>query len=128
MGVQDERKQATATFGAGLRALREASGLSLNQLAKKMGWTAVYQSDVERNRAHPPNIKRLTEIARYLGTNVEQLIRLAAADKGFVRLEINPQSETELCTATMLVNRWATLTEDQLKSIQRIVNGNTRPI
>jgi transcriptional regulator with XRE-family HTH domain len=94
-------------------------------MAKKMGWSAVYQSDVERGRKHPPNINRLKDFARHLKVDTEELIKLVAIEKRSLKLEINPERTIQLNTATILVSRWDTLTDEQLKEIERIVNGST---
>ncbi len=114
-----------AKFGDGLRALRVKTPISCNQLAKKMGWSAVYQSDVERGRRHPPNYNRLRDIARHLGVDALELIELVTVEKKSIRLEIDPERKIQLRTATVLVSRWDTLTDKQLKEIERIVNEST---
>jgi transcriptional regulator with XRE-family HTH domain len=113
-----------ATFGDGLRALREKAPMSCSQLARKMGWSGVYQRDVEQGRVYPPNINRLKDYARHLGVDPLELIKLVTVDKKSVKLEINRERKTQLHTATVLLSRWETLTDEQLKEIERIVNEN----
>ncbi len=113
------------TFGSGLRTLREKSGISLTQMAKKMGWSAVYQRDVELGRRHPPNMTRLKDYARHLGVDPSELIRLKTIEKKFIKLEIDPESKVQLHTATAIVSRWDILTDEQLKEIERIVTGSS---
>jgi transcriptional regulator with XRE-family HTH domain len=114
-----------ATFGEGLRAIREKTPISCSQLARKMGWSGVYLGDVERGRAYPPNIKRLKELARHLGVDSLELIKLVTIEKKSIKLEIDPESAIQLQTATVLLSRWDTLTDEQLEKIERIVNENT---
>src|SRR5271157_2563059 len=114
-----------AKFGEGLRAIRERTQMSCSQLARKMGWSGVYQWDVEKGRKHPPNINRLRDFARHLKVDPEELIKLAAIEKKSIKLEIDPERKIQLHTATLLVSRWDTLTDEQLKGIERIVNGST---
>ncbi|MGO9567624.1 MAG: helix-turn-helix domain-containing protein [Desulfomonilaceae bacterium] len=114
-----------AKFGEGLRAIRERIPMSCSQLARKMGWSGVYQWDVEKGRKHPPNINRLRDYARHLKVDAEELIKLAAIEKKSIKLEINPERKTQLQTATILVSRWDTFTDEQLKEIERIANGST---
>ena len=114
-----------AKFGEGLRAIRERTQMSCSQLARKMGWSGVYQWDVEKGRKHPPNINRLRDIARHLKVDAEELIKLAAIEKKSIKLEIDPESAIQLQTATILLSRWETLTDKQLKEIERIANGST---
>jgi transcriptional regulator with XRE-family HTH domain len=63
------------TLGQRIRELREAKDLSLREFAKKLGgFSAAFLSDVELGRRHPSD-KVLTEMARVLGTTVEDLRR-----------------------------------------------------
>jgi transcriptional regulator with XRE-family HTH domain len=113
-----------ATFGDGLRAIREKAPMSCSQLAKKMGWSGVYQRDVELGRKHPPNISRIKDFARHLGIDASELLILVTMERKSIKLEIDPERETQLQTATVLLSRWDTLTDEQLKDIERIVNGS----
>jgi transcriptional regulator with XRE-family HTH domain len=112
------------TFGEGLRAMREKAPMSCSQLARKMGWSDVYQRDVEQGRAYPPNVNRLKDYARHLGVDPLELIKLVTIEKKSIKLEINRDRRTQLQTATVLLSRWDTLTDEQLKDIERIVNGS----
>ncbi|MGO9567623.1 MAG: helix-turn-helix domain-containing protein [Desulfomonilaceae bacterium] len=114
-----------AKFGEGLRAIRERIPMSCSQLARKMGWSGVYQRDVEQGRAYPPNINRLKDYARHLGVDPLELIKLVTIEKKSIKLEINRERKTQLHTATVLLSRWDALTDEQLKKIERIVNENT---
>jgi transcriptional regulator with XRE-family HTH domain len=114
-----------ATFGEGLRALREKIPMSCSQLARRMGWSGVYQRDVERGRTYPPNINRLKDYARHLGVDPLELIKLVTIEKKSIKLEINRERKTQLQTAAVLVSRWDTLTDEQLKAIERIVSEST---
>ena len=61
------------TFGDRIRELREQNDMSLRELAKKVGGlSAAFLSDVELGRRHPSE-KVLAEMARNLGTTVEDL-------------------------------------------------------
>ncbi len=64
-------------------------------------------------------------IARHLGVDALELIELVTVEKKSIRLEINPERKIQLHTATILVSQWDTLTDEQLKDIERIVNGST---
>src|SRR5262245_22112474 len=63
------------TLGERIRELREERDLSLRELAKKLGGlSAAFLSDVELGRRYPSD-KVFAEIARVLGTTVEELRR-----------------------------------------------------
>jgi len=60
------------TLGQRIRELREEKDLSLRELAKKLGVSAAFLSDVELGRRYPSN-KVFLGIAQTLGTSVEDL-------------------------------------------------------
>lgn len=62
----------TKTLGERIRELREAKDLSGRELAKKLEVSAAFLSDIELGRRYPSD-KVLSEIARMLGTTVEDL-------------------------------------------------------
>lgn len=63
------------TLGERIRELREEKDLSLRELAKKVGGlSAAFLSDVELGRRYPSD-KVLADMARALGTTVEELRR-----------------------------------------------------
>ncbi len=61
------------TLGERIRELREAKDFSLREFAKKLGGlSAAFLSDIELGRRHPSE-KVLSDMARVLGTTVEDL-------------------------------------------------------
>ena len=60
------------TLGQKIRELRKEKDLSLRELAKRLGVSAAFLSDVELGRRFPSD-KVLSGIARVLGTSVEDL-------------------------------------------------------
>jgi transcriptional regulator with XRE-family HTH domain len=63
------------TLGQRIRELREEKDLSLREFAKKLGGlSAAFLSDVELGRRHPSETV-LADMARALGTTVEDLKR-----------------------------------------------------
>jgi transcriptional regulator with XRE-family HTH domain len=63
---------ATKTLGQRIRELREQKDLSLRELAKKIGVSAAFLSDVELGRRYPSE-KGLLSIAQKLETTLEDL-------------------------------------------------------
>lgn len=62
-------------FGERIRELRQEKDLSLREFAKRLGGlSAAFLSDVELGRRHPSG-KVLADMARVLGTTVEDLRR-----------------------------------------------------
>lgn len=60
------------TLGQRIRELREERDLSLRELAKKLGVSAAFLSDIELDRRHPSD-NVLAKIAHLLNTSVEEL-------------------------------------------------------
>ncbi len=54
-------------FGYTLRTIRTAAGISLRRLAKDVGVSPAYLSQVERGTLPPPTLPRLRDIAKVLG-------------------------------------------------------------
>jgi len=76
-------------FGAAVRRLREEREIGLRQFAKMIGVSATYLSKIEREEMPPPAEDRVTEIARRLEQDPDELLALAgklASDlKGIIR-------------------------------------------
>lgn len=62
------------TFGQYIRELRQIAGLSLRELARRVGITAPYLSDIESGYRHPSD-KNLVALAMQLGTDQDDLRR-----------------------------------------------------
>jgi len=62
----------TTGFGARVRALRRAAGLSQKTLAAAIGCSVAYLSLIERGRARP-SVDRLPRLATALGVSVSEL-------------------------------------------------------
>jgi len=60
------------TLGKKIRELREEKDLSLRELARKLGVTAAFLSDIELGRRYPSD-KVLSDMAKELGTSLENL-------------------------------------------------------
>ncbi|HXU21052.1 MAG TPA: helix-turn-helix transcriptional regulator [Verrucomicrobiae bacterium] len=60
------------TLGERIRELRETKDLSVRELARRLGITAPFLSDVELGRRHPKD-EVLKAIASHLGTTFEEL-------------------------------------------------------
>ena len=59
-------------LGQRIRELREARDLSLRELAKKLGCSAAFLSDIELGRRYPSD-KNLRDLARLLATSFDEL-------------------------------------------------------
>ena len=60
------------SFGEYLTQLREAKDVTLRELARKIGVSAPFLSDVEKNRRAPLTAERLEKVAAVLGLSEEE--------------------------------------------------------
>jgi transcriptional regulator with XRE-family HTH domain len=67
------------TFGSTLKQLRLDAGIGLRELAKMIGKSPSYLSEIESNRVSPPSAGMILDIAGALGGYKNEL--LAAASK-----------------------------------------------
>ncbi|MFY0693309.1 MAG: helix-turn-helix transcriptional regulator [Paracoccaceae bacterium] len=70
--------QQMETFGADLRALRKARGLTLSELSDRLGRSVGWLSQVERDLSDP-SITDLRQLAGVLDVSVQSLFRQSAA-------------------------------------------------
>lgn len=67
------------SFGSTLKRLRLDAGIGLRELAKMIGKSPSYLSEIESNRVSPPSAEMILDIAEALGGHKNEL--LAAASK-----------------------------------------------
>ena len=65
------------SYGETVRAERTRQGLSLRELAKRIGVTPTYQSKIERMEFAPPGEVKIKETARILGLDPDLLLAQA---------------------------------------------------
>ncbi len=66
-----------SSFGTTIRDARKQRGISQKYLAEKVGIDFTYLSKIENDRMPPPSEKAIRAIAQELGTDPDELIRLA---------------------------------------------------
>ena len=63
-----------SAFGARLRRYREAKGLTLQQVADKVGCTKAYIWELEMKEGQRPTAERIQAIAKVLGVTMEDVM------------------------------------------------------
>ena len=63
-----------STFGARLRRLREAKGLTLQQVADEAGCTKAYVWELEMREGQRPSAERVRGLAKALGVTMEDIM------------------------------------------------------
>ena len=68
-------------FGDLVKSLRKEKGLTVEEVAKKVGTHKGYISGIETGKVNPPSVKMIRKFARLLGQDEKELVRLAWVDK-----------------------------------------------
>lgn len=72
------------TFGETMRELRTTAGVTLTDLAVRLGVSTVYLSRVELGKTTPPTVEKVRKIADALRTPSERLLIAALVERGNV--------------------------------------------
>lgn len=68
-------------FSVSMKELRAATGMTLDQVAKKIKSHKGYVSGIENGKVNPPSLKFLKRFAVLYGTDFEALVLQAYIDK-----------------------------------------------
>lgn len=112
-------------FGRYLRELREGTGMRIKELADKMGWTAVYVSDIELGRRNPPSSQKIRQIASLLNVDPTKLLDLADKEKKKVVLDLDEESPGRMEVALMLARSWEGLTDEEIEEMKTFLKRRT---
>ena len=112
-------------FGEALRRQRRKAGKTLGDLARLLGVSVVYVSDVERGNRRPLSNERILRVADFLDTDPTPLIDMAARERGVIEYDITKARPLEADVVGGLVSGLARggVTDKQLHEIQRILTG-----
>jgi transcriptional regulator with XRE-family HTH domain len=110
-------------FGELLRDARRKAGKTLGDVARLLGISVVYLSDVERGNRKPFGRDRVLAIAEFLQTNPGELLRAASRERGFIEYDITKARPLEADVVGGLVAGLARggITDDELHKIQTIL-------
>ena len=113
-------------FGDTLRRTRQSAEKTLGNVAKMLGVSVVYVSDVERGNRRPFGNERILKIADYLKTDPVPLISAADFEKGVIEYDISKSNQLEAEVVGDLVSGLARggVTEDQLEKIRFILKDS----
>ena len=107
-------------FGRLLRQHRKLAGKTLGQVARKLGVSVVYVSDVERGNRAPFVTPRIVSAARFFHAGTENLLQAAAKERGFFEFDVSAASPKAMQALSGLARR--DVTDDQWDEIVRILN------
>lgn len=116
------------TFGDFIRSLRIQMGKSMGQVARELGISTVYWSEVESGKkpAFPPGKVAAARLAEVLATSEEVIRQVADADRSKRKLTKALECETEHADLLVTFGRRVSkkdLTETQLRKIRDILNN-----
>ncbi len=86
-------KKTTVTFGEYLKHKREEKQISLREVARTLGVSAPFLSDVENNRFGPMTEERLADLAKVLNLNEKEqaeMYDIVGKQKGLLAPDLNP--------------------------------------
>ena len=86
-------KKTTVTFGEYLKHKREEKQISLREMARTLGVSAPFLSDVENNRRGPLTEERLADLAKVLNLNEKEKAKMydiVGKQKGLLAPDLNP--------------------------------------
>ncbi len=86
-------KKTTVTFGEYLKHKREEKQISLREVARTLGVSAPFLSDVENNRRAPLTEERLADLAKVLNLNEKEkaeMYDIVGKQKGLLAPDLNP--------------------------------------
>ena len=113
-------------FGDALRRTRHSAGNTLGDVAKLLGVSVVYVSDVERGNRRPFSNERILKIAKFVKTDPTPLIAAADVERGVIKYDIDQTKPLEAAVVGDLVSGLARggVTDDQLQKIKNILRDS----
>jgi transcriptional regulator with XRE-family HTH domain len=110
-------------FGDLLRRKRREATKTLGDVAKLLGISVVYLSDVERGNRKALSNQRILRIAEYFGQDPTQLIEAADWERGVIEYDIKNARPLEADVVGGLVSGLARggISDEQLRTIQEIL-------
>lgn len=113
-------------FGELLRTLRVESGKSMGDLARYLGISVPYLSDVERGNRAPLTSERTIAAARFLEVDCFPLLVAAAECRGAFELSVDKGRPKATEVGAALMRGWAELSDEDLELIHNIMNKKDR--
>ena len=113
-------------FGDTLRRTRQKAEKTLGDVARLLGVSVVYVSDVERGNRRPFSNERILKIAGFLKADPGPLIAAADVEKGVIEYDISKAKPLAARVVGDLVSGLARggVTEDQLERIKVILKDS----
>lgn len=108
-------------FGKLLRDCREAAEKSMGALARHLGVSVPYLSDVERGNRPPLVDERIANAAAFLNVDPKPLLKAAAETRGAFQLDAARVSPEHRQVGAMLARQWGAIPDDKLEQIRELL-------
>lgn len=110
-------------FGQTLRRLRTEARKSMGALARHLGVTVTYVSDVERGNRAPFTVENIIKTAQFLGIDPQPFFEAATEWDGHLAIDmkLNPSQKAREVGVGML-RSWSNLQDEDFEAIQKIIN------
>lgn len=114
---------AQRSFGEILRQLRREKHKTLGDIARLLGISTVYLSDVERGNRKPFATDRILKISGFLRIDPSPLLEAADRERGVIEYDITNARPLEASVVGDLVTGLARggVSDEQLNQIQKIL-------
>lgn len=112
-------------FGARLRALREARGVTLTELAAALQVSPAYLSALEHGKRGRPSAGLIHQVNEYFGLiwdEAEEMVRLARLSHPRVVVDTSGLSPRATELANQLARRIRDLPEERVEAMLRLLN------
>lgn len=108
-------------FGELLRKVRVDAQRSLGEVARHLGVSVVYLSDVERGRRGPLSLQKIIDAASFLGVRPLPLLKSAAQHRGSFDLDVTdyPDSAFELLSSLARGKRSDEIYQQLLQALEK---------
>jgi transcriptional regulator with XRE-family HTH domain len=113
-----------AKFGGLITKARSAAGKTMGELARALGVSVPYVSDVENSNRAPFTKERILTAAAFLNTDPNPLLAAAATERGAYELEATQVTPKARTVGAALARGWRDLSEDDLDRIYEIVTDS----
>jgi len=108
-------------FGVLLREFRENKGESMGALARHLGVSVAYLSDVERGHRPPLVQEKIINAALFLDADLRQLLRAAGEARGAFHLETVGVSPEAREVGAMLAQQWHGMSHQKLTKMRKVL-------
>lgn len=112
------------SFGAVVRSMREGAGLSQRELARRLGITAAYLSDIEALHRRPPSKQILQRMAFELDVAPDELFDLAGLETDRIPADLPEIVKSRPESVSLLrAIRHHQASSQQIQDLTRLVGG-----